>query len=51
MTLKQAIKVLETHQKWRKGSTIDRVTPKELTEALDIAVNLLKGLETNKKTK
>lgn len=51
MDLKKAIKVLSTHQKWRKGEKVKPTNPTELTEALDIAVNLLKGLETNKKTK
>lgn len=44
MTLKQAIKVLSNHQKWRKGAKIKPTNPTELSEALDIAINLLKGL-------
>jgi hypothetical protein len=42
MTLKEAIEVLSQHQKWRKGDDSQPMTdPKELTEALDIAIYLL----------
>lgn len=42
MTLKQAIEVLKIHSLWRKGAEITPVNPKELTEALEIALNLMK---------
>lgn len=44
MDLKEAIKVLESHQLWRKGAEIEPTDPKKLSEALDIAVRLLKQL-------
>lgn len=45
MTLKQAIKVLERHNKWRLGAEIKATEPKELTEAIEVAINILKGLK------
>jgi hypothetical protein len=42
MTLKQAIEVLEAHNIWRKGADTEPTKPKELTEALEIAIHLLK---------
>lgn len=46
MTLTTAIKILEHYQKWRKGEIDDiHYTPKELSEAIDIAINLIKGLK------
>ena len=46
MTLKQAVKALSNHQKWRKGSeTIPQTDPKELSEALEIAINILKNIK------
>lgn len=41
MTLLQAIEILSNHQKWRKGADIPPTDPKQLTEALDIAINIL----------
>jgi hypothetical protein len=44
MSLIEAIKVLEQHQKWRLGDDAQPMTePKQLSEALDIAINLLSG--------
>lgn len=45
MNLKEAIKVLKAHNKWRTGSDIEPTEPKKLTEALDIAINLLSKLK------
>ena len=45
MTLQEAIKELEYFQKWRKGADIPQPTPKKISEALDIAINLLKKLK------
>jgi hypothetical protein len=49
MTLPEAIKTLEKYNKWRLkagqfGVEIDCPNPKEITEALEIAINLLKQL-------
>jgi hypothetical protein len=52
MDLKETIKVLVKHNEWRKGAETPMVEPKKISEALDTAINLLKGLEkTNKKIK
>ena len=48
MTLQEALKVLEYHQKWRHGDEVEQ-TDKELTEAIDIAINILKGLDKESK--
>jgi len=45
MTLQHAIKVLEAHQEWRTGGDGDPTDPKELTEAIEVAINILKGLK------
>jgi len=44
MTLKEAIKVLEDHNIWRLGADTEPTEPKKLTEALEIAIHLLKQL-------
>lgn len=43
MTLPEAITILEDHQEWRLGIVEDAepANPKKLTEALEIAINLL----------
>lgn len=46
MTTKQAITILKLHNKWRKGAN---QKPSEITEAIDIVVNLLKKPKANKK--
>ena len=45
MNLNKAIEVLEAHNIWRKGADTEPTDPKQLTEALEIAINLLKGLK------
>lgn len=45
MTLKEAIKILTEHQEWRLGANIGPTHPKKLTEALQIAINLLNNLK------
>lgn len=45
MTLKQAIKILEDHNIWRLGADTEPTKPKELTEALQIAINILKVMK------
>jgi hypothetical protein len=50
MDLKETIEVLVKYNEWRKGAEIPMIEPKVISEALDSAINLLKGLEkTNKK--
>lgn len=43
MTIKQVIHSLHLHQKWRRGAiSAPMLTPKELGEALDEAIRLLR---------
>jgi len=44
MTTKQAIRIIFNHQKWRLGSDkVKPTVPKKLTEALDIALDVMSG--------
>jgi len=44
MILEEAIKILDNHQKWRRGEIEDWVsTPKELGEAIDLILTTLKN--------
>jgi hypothetical protein len=47
MNLKETIEVLVNHNEWRKGAEIPMIEPKIISEALDNAINLLKGLKIN----
>lgn len=42
MTHGEALDVLSKHQQWRKGSHQVETDSKNLTEALEVAINLLK---------
>lgn len=45
MTLPEAVNILEAYQLWRLGKIEEYpITPKQLTEAIDIAIRLLKQL-------
>lgn len=41
MTVKQAIKVLKKHNKWRRGGEGKQLDPKQVGEAIDVAVVIL----------
>jgi len=41
MTLKEAVDILEIHQKWRRGAEIPQVCPTKLGIALDMIVKRL----------
>lgn len=41
MKLQKVIEVLKYHNKWREGTEIEMTDPKELSEAIDVAVHLL----------
>ena len=45
MTLQEALKHLEYYQKWRKGADMPQPDPKKVSEALDIAINILKNMK------
>lgn len=50
MTLKEAIKVLSDHNKWRRGSEkVRQHESKDIGEAIDIAVHLLKQMAKDSK--
>ena len=43
MDIKQAIEILDYHQKWRLGKLDEmKYTPKELTKAFDVVINYVK---------
>lgn len=44
MTLTEAIQILIDHQMWRLGSDTEPTNPKQLTEALNIAIRVLTQL-------
>lgn len=44
MTLQEAIKIVESHQKWRLGAEIEMIEPKLLTAALDLVIQAAKEL-------
>lgn len=41
MTLSEAISILKIHQQWRLGADIVMIEPKELTEAMNIIIELI----------
>ncbi len=43
MKLNEAIKILEEHNRWRNGDGVMQ-EPKKLTEAIEIAINILKPM-------
>lgn len=52
MTLTEAILVLDTHNRWRNGEKkISMTNPKDVTEALNIAVHQLRQLNKTKPNK
>ena len=44
MTLKQAIKIIEKHNKWRKGAKIKMIETQLITEAIDLIISHLRSL-------
>lgn len=45
MDLNKAIKVLKEYQEWRTGAEIPQPKPELITEALEVAINILSGLK------
>ena len=41
MNVKEALKIMEEHQKWRLGGDGHPTDPKKLTEALSVAIEYL----------
>lgn len=48
MTLYEALIVLKEHQEWRLGANTHPMDPKLLTEAMEVAINLLTQLNKQK---
>jgi hypothetical protein len=44
MKLEDAVKVLEEYQSWRKGNDSEMLHPKVISEAIEVAINLLKQM-------
>lgn len=42
MTTKQALKILKRYNRWRRGADIKQPCPREIGEAIDIAIEVLK---------
>lgn len=53
MTIKEAISILEEHNKWRRSQppydgiipTYDLPSPKEIGEAIDVAIRAMRDLD------
>jgi hypothetical protein len=45
MNIKEVIKALKHHQKWRKGADIEMLHPKYLGEVIEEAIKLLEEYE------
>jgi len=46
MNLEEAVKTLQYYQRWRLGAELDQPNPKDITEAIDVAINILKNLKS-----
>lgn len=42
MTTQEALRLLEYHNRWRKGADIPMVNPKVLSEAIDVIIEKYK---------
>ena len=50
MTRKEALKILHIHQKWRRGCNNKPIpTPKEVGQAIDVAIRELRKLEKDER--
>lgn len=48
MTRKEALKILHIHQKWRRSCNNKPIaTPKEVGQAIDVAIRELRKIERN----
>lgn len=50
MTTEEALVILIDHQRWRRGADIPMLEPKEIGEAIDVAIEVLKE-KTNNESK
>ena len=42
MELQEALRILEQHNKWRRGADVPMVIPKLIEESIDLIVNKFK---------
>ena len=42
MDKQEVIKILEQHNKWRRGADIEMLSPKDIGKAIDYAIKYLK---------
>ncbi len=45
MTLAEAVDILKEYNKWRLGADTEMLHPKIITEALEIAINILTNID------
>lgn len=50
MTEKQALNILKRYQEWRLGADTEMIEPKEITEAIDIVINVIDTKLNNNET-
>ncbi len=44
MKIKEALKIIVQHQDWRTGADINPVKPKDLTEAINVAIKKMEDV-------
>ena len=47
MTIEQALEILIEYQEWRRGAEIPMQEPRIIGEAIDVAIEVLKGKTKN----
>jgi hypothetical protein len=46
MTNAEAIRIMDAHNKWRRGANYERaITPAQISEAIDVLLDLARDLE------
>jgi hypothetical protein len=45
MTHDEALKILHTFQKWRRGANIPMPDPKEIGQAIDVAIRVMRKVK------
>jgi hypothetical protein len=45
MKLPEVIRIIEHHNQWRQGADIKPIDPRTLTEAIEVAIHILKGFK------
>lgn len=50
MTEKEALTILKKYQEWRLGADTEMIKPKEITEAINIVINVIDTKLNNNET-